>query len=231
MPVMSDGKIVGTSLKIMPNRKEKIRPTRVQDNKFQLNNVNGSLEGIMWSPEPDWEVNEMHAGLRCRVNNIPKFMIDPSYVVVRASTPSNYERVECSFLEEHNVRDVEYIILPAGERWFELTMREIYRASAPNVSFVSDDESLSLQPGETWNVLIRAGKRGMDQAMALNLFRQNSTLDEDIIYCKFLSPCLRCTMEKLTLRRQEHQGLQGRKRGKKRDSKTQGHVNVVVLSI
>ena len=231
VPVMSDGRIVATSQKIMPHRGAGIRPTRLQDNKFQPHNVNVFLEGIVWDPEPDWEMNETHTGLRCRVDNIPKFIIDPFFVVSKASEPFNYERVECSSLEEHNLRDIENIIPSAGESWFELKMREIYRASISKVNFLGDDETLSLRPGETWNILIRAGKKGIDQAMAISLFRKNHTLDEDYIYCKFLSPCLRCTMGKLTLRRQEQQGRKGRKQGKKGDAKTQRYINVVVLSI
>ena len=228
VPVMSDGRIIASSRKVIRTQKrEDIRPTRVQDNRFQLYNLNGATKGIMWSPEPDWELNEMHAGLRCRVDNIPKFIINPLYVTLKASESFNYERVECSFLKQHNLRDIENIMLPVGERWFELTMREIYCASNPRVNFNGDNESLTLQPGETWNILIRAGKKGIDQAMAINTFRRNSSLDEDCIYYKFLSPCLQCTMGKLTLRRQEQQG---RKRGKKRNSKTQRYVNVVVLS-
>jgi hypothetical protein len=185
IPVTLNGTINACSPVAFANRSMPL--TLIRRQSADLGDLgNWTVPDVRWDAEPDWERAEEDVGFRCRVHNVPKFIVNPWYLVVRRGDEKkgHFDRIGCSCDRNCPQSKVEF---PTNESWFEVDLQDFYQKGGQYGSMSLDQ----LTEGQKWHIFVRAGSRELDQLVALNLFGER--LDNGKIR-RILTSCLRCTI-------------------------------------
>jgi hypothetical protein len=161
----------------------------------------GTLPGIRWDPEPDWQGDANLVAISCRVDNIPRLSRNPLFLLNSALSDTGLlERIHCCKFSQEHQTPVE---LPSDEFWMELDLKKFYRGGAVKRTSGGIAPEHQGSQGGKWYIVTRAGTRSQDQLVALQVFSAKmpkSALNHEskngaYITRKILSPCFHCAVK------------------------------------